>query len=80
MSISMVGQMAAAARRERPPNKFDGVKVFTATRFHERAHLGDAMTAWLAAHPALELVDIVIVQSSDCTHHCLSATVFYREA
>lgn len=57
---------------------FDGVKVFAATMLDQRARLGDTVTAWLAARPELELVDMVVRQSSDDQFHCVSIIVFYR--
>ncbi len=58
--------------------QFTGVKVFSATLQHDRDRLGEKITAWLAAHASLEVVDIVVTQSSDKSFHCVSITVFYR--
>jgi len=57
---------------------YTGVKVFTATKAQERSELGDAVTAWLAAMPAIEVVDTVVRQSSDQQFHCLTIILFYR--
>ena len=57
---------------------FNGVKVFSATVFLQRQLLSDAVTRWLADRPELEVSDIVVTQSSDVSHHCLSITIFYR--
>lgn len=46
----------------------------------QRARLGDTVTAWLAARPELELVDMVVRQSSDDQFHCVSIILFYRAA
>lgn len=58
--------------------KFDGVKVFSATKAKERGELGDRLTEWLDAHPDLKVVDTVVTQSSDQEFHCLTITVFYQ--
>lgn len=60
--------------------KFDGVKVFSATKARERGELGDRLTEWLDAHPDLKVVDTVVTQSSDQEFHCLTITVFYQAA
>jgi hypothetical protein len=58
---------------------FNGVKIFSATMFADRDHLGEKITDWIAAHPALELVEIVVTQSSDASFHCLAICVFYND-
>jgi hypothetical protein len=58
---------------------FNGVKVFSATMFQHRANLGERVTEWLAANPNIQVVDSVVLQSSDSEFHCLSITVFYTE-
>jgi len=65
----------------RPParsSRFTGVKVFCASVFGHRAKLGETVTEWRAAHPEIELVDIVVTQSSDAHYHLVSISVFYR--
>lgn len=78
------GSAATARRRsinmERSRSTFDGVKVFFATMLAQRAQLGEAVTSWLAAQPALQITDVVVRQSSDSRFHCLSIVIFYREA
>lgn len=59
------------------PSKFNGVKVFGATMFAQRDKLGETVTQWMAAHPEITIVDIVIAQSSDAQFHCVSICVFY---
>ncbi len=59
---------------------FTGCNVFSATMANDRAHLGEKVTAWLQAHPALEVVDVVVTQSSDEAFHCVTITVFWRDA
>ncbi len=58
--------------------KFDGVKVFSATKARERGMLGDRLTEWLDSHPDNKVVDTVVTQSSDQEFHCLTITVFYQ--
>jgi hypothetical protein len=70
---------ALSASGEAGAKKFSGVKVFSATMFEQRQHLGEVVTAWIAAHPELSIVDIVQTQSSDSAFHCISVTVFYTE-
>lgn len=57
--------------------KFNGVKVFSATMAQERDQLGEKLTAWLANHPHIKVVDKVLTQSSDEAFHCLAITLFY---
>lgn len=59
---------------------FDGVKIFSATMFQDRAALGEKVTAWIAEHPQLAVTEVVVTQSSDASFHCLAITVFYRQA
>ncbi len=60
------------------PSAFGGIKVFSATMVAQRAQLGEVVTQWIASHPRLEIVDIVVRQSSDDRFHCISIVVFYR--
>ena len=60
-------------------NRFNGVKVFSATMAQERDRLGDRITDWLRENPTFELVDTIVTQSSDEAFHCLVITVFYNE-
>jgi hypothetical protein len=59
--------------------QFNGVKVFSATMFADRARLGESVTAWLAARPSVEVSQMVVTQSSDAAFHCIAITVFYWE-
>lgn len=59
-------------------SKFQGVKIFSATKAREREELGEVITKWLNDHPELEVVDQVVSQSSDNEFHCLTVTLFYR--
>jgi hypothetical protein len=58
-------------------NRFNGVKIFSATMAQERDRLGDRITEWMREHPDFEIVDTVVTQSSDEAFHCLAITVFY---
>jgi hypothetical protein len=58
--------------------KFDGIKVFSATKARDRDALGDDLTEWLRRHRELEVAEVVVRQSSDSEFHCLSLVVFYR--
>ena len=60
--------------------KFSHVKVFSATKAAERGALGETITRWIADHPDIDIVDKVVRQSSDNEFHCLSITLFYRNA
>lgn len=59
--------------------KFNGVKVFSATMVKDREQLGEKVTAWLREHPAIEITDKVVTQSSDESFHCIAITLFYQE-
>jgi hypothetical protein len=61
-----------------PTNRFNSVKVFTATKFRDRDVLGEKITSWLAANPSVLIVDRIVRQSSDSTFHCLSIVLFLR--
>jgi hypothetical protein len=61
-------------------NLFDGVAVFSATKFMDRERLGDRVTAWLQSQRDREVVRTVVRQSSDAEYHCLAIMVFWREA
>jgi hypothetical protein len=74
------GEMVARALpRSRPRNAFNGVKVFSATKFQDRDLLGDRVTHWLREHPEFEIVDMIVTQSSDAEFHCVTISVFYLE-
>jgi hypothetical protein len=59
-------------------SRFTGVKVFSASTYTYRGRLGETVTDWLAAHPEIELVDMVVTQSSDASFHLISICVFYK--
>ncbi len=56
---------------------FNGVRVFSATMFADRAALGEKVTGWIANNSHLEVTDYVVTQSSDAAFHCVAITVFY---
>lgn len=60
--------------------RFNAVKVFAATLHQDRARLGERVTEWLQApdQRRIEIVDIVVRQSSDAGFHCVTIAVFYR--
>ena len=58
--------------------KYNGVKVFSATKARDRSALGDRFTEWLETNPDFSVVDTVVTQSSDAEFHCLTFTVFYN--
>jgi len=60
-------------------NRFNGVKIFSATMAQERDRLGERITDWLREHPSFEVVDTVVTQSSDEAFHCLVISIFYNE-
>ena len=55
----------------------DGVQVFSATLARERESLGDRVNDWLAT-AKVDVVDLVLEQSSDESYHCTTIVVFYR--
>jgi len=57
---------------------FNAVKVFSATMFQDRERLGDKVTDWIKANGEVEVMDIVVTQSSDAAFHCVAITLFYR--
>lgn len=59
--------------------KFDGLKVFSATMHQDRALLGDRVTEWIAANkPSVDIVDVEVRQSSDRSFHCVTIIVYYK--
>jgi hypothetical protein len=69
-----------AVPASRPKNAFNGVKVFAATMFRDREHLGERVTQWLAEHQEFDVVDLKVTQSSDAAFHCITISVFYLDA
>jgi hypothetical protein len=52
------------------------VKVFSVTKAREREAIGDHVTAWIAANPALRVVNTIVALSSDAKFHCFSIVLF----
>src|SRR2546423_11433925 len=67
---TMNGRSGAAADENAASVKT--VKVFSATKARDRAILGERVTEWLSARPGIQVLDIVVAQSSDREFHCLS--------
>lgn len=59
--------------------KFNGVKVFSATKWQDREVLGEKVTEWIRARPSLRIIDTVVTQSSDAEFHCITITLIYDE-
>jgi hypothetical protein len=58
--------------------QFSEVKVFSATLPGQRAMLGEEVTMWLGRNPQVDVVDVMVSQSSDNRQHCLVITCFFR--
>jgi hypothetical protein len=52
------------------------VKVFSVTNHKDRHAVGEKVTAWIAANPAVRIVKTVVALSSDQKFHCFSIVVF----
>jgi hypothetical protein len=62
-----------------PARDIQGVKVFSATMAKQRDALGEGVTSWVRANPDLQIVDRVVIQSSDQSFHCISIVLFYTK-
>lgn len=78
MAVRMVGRSRRCVT-VRPDLQINGFKVFSATMHQQREQLGETVTAWIASHAHLSIVDITAVQSSDAMFHCITIVVAYRE-
>jgi hypothetical protein len=58
--------------------RFDGIKIFSATKAADRLALGERITAWMGEHPDYQIVDRRVTQSSDSSFHCLAITIFWK--
>lgn len=76
----MAGTQQASSKAANSASGPIGVKVFSATKAKEREVLGEYITEWIAAHPGIEIFDKIVTQSSDSEFHCLTITLFYRDA
>jgi hypothetical protein len=59
--------------------RYEAVKVFTSTKARDRNSMGEVMTAWLRTKRP-EIVDKVVLLSSDREFHCFSIVVFYNHS
>ncbi|HPM78626.1 MAG TPA: hypothetical protein PK961_16165 [bacterium] len=59
--------------------KFNSVKVFSATKAKEREEMGELITRWLRSNPDIEIANVEVRQSSDSEYHCLSIVIFYNK-
>ena len=60
--------------------KFNGMKVFSATLARNREELGNKVTQWMEDNPSYTISNLRVAQSSDREFHCISLVVFYDEA
>ena len=58
--------------------QFSGAKVFFATKARDRDALGEKITDWIRANPAIRIVSNTVTQSSDSAFHCITVTLFYQ--
>lgn len=56
---------------------YNALKVFSATKARDREVLGERVTRWLRSSAA-DVVDKLVLQSSDREFHCVTIVVFYR--
>ena len=75
----LISEQDASGKEGVIMEKFTGVKVFSATLARDREALGDQVTKWLKENQHIDVVDRVVMQSSDREFHCLSIILFYRE-
>lgn len=75
------------SQQEKNPNaqsqnseRWNAVKVFSATMANQREQLGETVTNWLRANPKVKIVDKIVTQSSDEAFHCIAITLFYEAA
>jgi hypothetical protein len=61
-----------------PGERFDSVRVFSASMHAARHLLGEQVTDWIAFHPQHRVTEIVVTQSSDSAYHCISITLFFQ--
>lgn len=60
--------------------KFDGVKVFSATMGKDRDLLGEKVTEWMQRNPKNHVTTTVVAQSSDSEFHCVTIVVFFTKS
>ena len=59
-----------------PDAQYSLVKVFSVTKARQREEIGESVTAWIAANPALRVVNTVVALTSDAKFHCFSIILF----
>lgn len=57
---------------------YDGIELFSATKFQDRDNLGKKVSGWIQTNPSLKVVATVITQSSDEQFHCVCITLFFK--
>jgi hypothetical protein len=79
--MAVLDQLNAGERAqlEARPEALNLVKVFSATKFKERDALGERVTDWLRAHPAVKVLRTVVSLTSDHAFHCLSIVIVGHE-
>ena len=60
--------------------KYNAIKVFSATKARERSELGEEITRWIDENPGIDIKGTQVKQSSDSEFHCLSIIIFYDRA
>jgi len=60
-------------------NEINLVKVFSATKARDRESIGERVTAWIAAHRNVRIVETIVELSSDLEFHCLSIVMLCVE-
>ena len=56
------------------------VKVFSTTKAKDRQAIGEQVTDWITANPAVRIVKAVVAQSSDVKFHCFSIVLLCSQA
>ena len=59
--------------------KFEAIKVFSATMAKDREMLGEKVSDWIARNPKNQITSTVVAQSSDQAFHCTTIVVFYTK-
>lgn len=57
---------------------FDGMVIFSASKHVDREKMGADVTNWRQRNPALQIVEVRTLQSSDNEFHCVTIIVFYK--
>lgn len=59
--------------------RFEGIKVFSATMARDRSALGEKITEWMTSNKSKKIVDKDVLQSSDSEFHCITIVLYYTE-